>query len=56
LVVNGKTDIMVPTVNAFILQQRLPNAELIIYPDSGHGSIFQFPELFVRHAAAFLEG
>jgi pimeloyl-ACP methyl ester carboxylesterase len=56
LVVNGKTDIMVPTVNAFILQQRLPNAELIIYPDSGHGSIFQFPELFVRHAAPFLEG
>ena len=43
LVVNGKTDLMVPTVNSFILQQHLPDAELIIYPDSGHGGIFQFP-------------
>jgi len=56
LVVNGKTDMMVPTVNSFILQQRLPNAELIVYPDSGHGGIFQFADLFVRDAAAFLNG
>ena len=55
LVVNGKTDLMVPTVNSFILQQHLPNAELIIYPDSGHGGIFQFPARFVREATTFLD-
>jgi pimeloyl-ACP methyl ester carboxylesterase len=55
LVVNGKTDLMVPTVNSFILQQHLPDAELIIYPDSGHGAIFQFPARFVREATTFLD-
>jgi pimeloyl-ACP methyl ester carboxylesterase len=55
LVVNGKTDLMVPTVNSFILQQHLPDAELIIYPDSGHGGIFQFSTRFVREATTFLD-
>jgi pimeloyl-ACP methyl ester carboxylesterase len=54
LVVQGKTDVMVPTVNSYILQQHLPHAELIIYPDSGHGSIFQFAERFVSDATRFL--
>jgi len=56
LVVNGADDIMVPTINSFILQQYIPNATLIIYPDSGHGAIFQYPELFISHARLFLEG
>lgn len=56
LVVNGKHDLLVPTVNSYILQQHLPNATLIIYPDSGHGAIFQFSELFVREAQFFLNG
>ena len=55
LVVNGKTDIMVPTINSYILQQCLPNAELILYPDAGHGAIFQFPDLFVRDGRQFLD-
>jgi pimeloyl-ACP methyl ester carboxylesterase len=55
LVVNGKTDLMVPTVNSFIVQQHLPDAELIVYPDSGHGAIFQFPARFVREAITFLD-
>ncbi|MCP1213973.1 alpha/beta fold hydrolase [Acetobacter okinawensis] len=55
LIVNGHTDIMVPTVNSFILQQYIPDAQLIIYPDSGHGSLFQYPELFVSHSALFLD-
>ncbi|SEC98993.1 alpha/beta fold hydrolase [Bradyrhizobium erythrophlei] len=56
LVVNGNQDIMVPTVNSFTLSQHIPDAQLIIYPDSGHGSLFQFPELFVKHCRLFLDG
>jgi pimeloyl-ACP methyl ester carboxylesterase len=56
LVVNGHNDIMVPTINSFTLFQKIPNAQLIIYPDTGHGSIFQFPELFVMHGQIFLDG
>ena len=54
LVVNGSTDLIIYTVNSFILQQNLPNAQLIIYPDSAHGGHHQYPELFVRHASMFL--
>ena len=54
LVVNGHDDIMVPTVNSFILQQKLPDARLILFPDSGHGAHFQFPEEFAEAAARFL--
>jgi len=55
LVVNGQNDIMVPTINSFILQQHIPNATLILYPNSGHGTLFQYPELFVSHVLLFLE-
>src|ERR1700688_3408450 len=55
LVVNGHNDIMVPTVNSFKLSQNIPNAQLIIYPDAGHGALFQVPELFVAHAEMFLD-
>jgi pimeloyl-ACP methyl ester carboxylesterase len=54
LIVNGSTDVMVPTVNSYILQQNLPNAQLILYPDANHGSIFQYSELFVSQADQFL--
>ena len=54
LVVNGSTDVIIYTVNSFILQQHLPNAKLILYPDSAHGSLFQYPEMFVRDVAGFL--
>ncbi len=45
---------MVPTVNSFILQQKLPDAQLMLFPDSGHGSHFQFPEEFAEAAVRFL--
>jgi pimeloyl-ACP methyl ester carboxylesterase len=55
LVINGTDDIVIPTINSYILQQFLPSAELILYPDANHGSHFQYPELFVRHARIFLD-
>jgi pimeloyl-ACP methyl ester carboxylesterase len=54
LVVNGSADLIIYTVNSFILQQNLPNAQLILYPDSAHGSHHQYPGLFVRHVSMFL--
>jgi uncharacterized protein (DUF427 family)/pimeloyl-ACP methyl ester carboxylesterase len=54
LVVNGGTDVIVYSVNSFILQQNLPNAQLILYPDANHGSQYQYPELFVSHVSTFL--
>src|SRR6202166_2154878 len=54
LVVNGSNDIIMPTVNSFIMQQNMPNAQLIIYPDSNHGAHHMYPELFVRHVSMFL--
>jgi pimeloyl-ACP methyl ester carboxylesterase len=55
LVVNGSEDIVIATVNSYILQQHIPNASLILYPDSNHGSHFQYPELFTRHLKTFLD-
>ena len=54
LVVNGGNDVIIYAVNSFILQQHLPNAELILYPDANHGSQYQYPELFVDHVSMFL--
>jgi pimeloyl-ACP methyl ester carboxylesterase len=56
LVVNGTNDIVIPTINSYILQQFLPNAQLIIYPDANHGAHFQYPDLFVKHTRQFLDG
>lgn len=45
---------MIPVSNSYRLSENLPNAVLLTYPDSGHGSLFQFHQSFTRHAAAFL--
>jgi len=55
LIVNGSTDVIVYTVNSYILQQKLPDAQLILYPDSSHGSQYQYPRLFVPHVSMFLD-
>jgi len=54
LVVNGVHDEMIPVSNSYWLSANLPNAVLLTYPDSGHGSLFQFHDSFTRQAAAFL--
>ena len=54
LVANGSDDIMVPTVNSYLLAGHLPNAGLIIYPDSGHGFLFQYPHEFATEVNQFL--
>jgi len=55
LVANGDHDRMVPTHNSADLARRLPNAQLKIYPDAGHGGIFQYHAEFVPQALEFLD-
>lgn len=54
LVANGIHDEMIPVANSYWLSANLPNAVLLTYPDSGHGSLFQFHDSFSRQATAFL--
>jgi pimeloyl-ACP methyl ester carboxylesterase len=54
LVMNGESDRMVPTKNTVDLDRRLPNSQLVIYTDAGHGGVFQFHEDFVKRALEFL--
>ena len=54
LIANGDNDRMVPSALSNDLQRRIAGSDLIIYPDSGHGGVFQFHEQFAAKAAAFL--
>jgi len=54
LIMNGDSDKMVPTKNTVDLDRRLLNSQLVIYPDAGHGGVFQYHEDFVKRALAFL--
>jgi pimeloyl-ACP methyl ester carboxylesterase len=54
LIVNGVHNEMIAVRNSYWLSENLPNAVLLTYPDSGHGSLFQLHESFTRHSAAFL--
>lgn len=55
LIANGDNDRMVPSILSQDLHQRIKGSELIIYPDSGHGGIFQFHERFAPRAVQFLD-
>jgi pimeloyl-ACP methyl ester carboxylesterase len=55
LIANGDNDRMVPSVLSEDLHRRIAGSELIIYPDSGHGGIFQFHDQFAPRALEFLE-
>jgi pimeloyl-ACP methyl ester carboxylesterase len=54
LAINGESDKMVPTNNTVDLARRLPNSQLVLYPDAGHGGVFQFHQDFVKRALEFL--
>jgi pimeloyl-ACP methyl ester carboxylesterase len=55
LVAAGDRDRMIPTYQSFAISQALPNAKLVIYPDSAHGFLFQYPQTFGWEALQFLE-
>jgi len=55
LIANGDQDRMVPSSNSVELARRLPNARLKLYPDAGHGGVFQYHQEFVTEALEFLE-
>ena len=54
LVINGDSDKMVPTKNTIDLDRRLSNSQLVIYPDAGHGGVFQLHENFIKRVLEFL--
>jgi pimeloyl-ACP methyl ester carboxylesterase len=54
LAINGDSDKMVPSNNTVDLDRRLPNSQLVLYPDAGHGGVFQFHQDFVKRALEFL--
>jgi pimeloyl-ACP methyl ester carboxylesterase len=55
LVVSGSHDTMLPASNAYAMFKELSNAQLVLYPDSGHGALFQYHETFVSHIRTFLD-
>lgn len=54
LVANGSSDVMVHAYNSYAMWLRLPDARLILYPDSGHGFLFQYADAFGRAVNEFL--
>lgn len=55
LIAHGNKDVVVMPINAFLLAKHLPNAQLIMYPDSSHGAQSQHAELFLQHVKLFLQ-
>jgi pimeloyl-ACP methyl ester carboxylesterase len=54
LVANGVRDILLPTKNTYLIGERIPNAKVIVYPDSGHGFLYQYADEFSTEVNAFL--
>ncbi|WP_244114469.1 alpha/beta fold hydrolase [Burkholderia gladioli] len=55
LIISGSKDLIHYTSNSYKLEDNLPNAELIVYPDTNHGSFYQYPDLFLQEATTFLD-
>jgi pimeloyl-ACP methyl ester carboxylesterase len=54
LIVSGSADTMLPDSNAYFMFKHLSDAQLILYPDAGHGALFQYQRRFVDHVRLFL--
>ncbi len=55
LIVNGNNDVMLDSLNSYVMYQNMPNAKLVMYPDSGHGALFQYADQFVEDVTRFLQ-
>jgi pimeloyl-ACP methyl ester carboxylesterase len=56
LIVHGNKDVVIMPINAFLLAEHLPNAQLIMYPDASHAAFSQHAENFLENARLFLNG
>ena len=54
LIVNGDKDMQVPTENSYAMNEKIEGSKLLIYPNAGHGSIFQYADEFSKELLSFL--
>ena len=54
LIAQGENDFLVPVINAINMSNSIPGAQLIVYPDGGHGAIYQYHDKFIQAASDFL--
>lgn len=54
LIGNGAHDVMVPTVNSWVMFRQLPNSKLVLYPDAGHAFLFQYAKEYAQEVLRFL--
>ena len=55
LIANGDKDVVIPTSNSFVLFNKIPNAQLAIYPRAGHGFLNQYAAEFTANIREFLD-
>ncbi|KAH7316574.1 Alpha/Beta hydrolase protein [Stachybotrys elegans] len=58
LIANGSDDLLLPTSNSVTMWQKLShaNAQLHLYPNSGHGFLYQYAPQFAKLLNDFLDG
>ncbi|MGF6999826.1 alpha/beta fold hydrolase [Paraburkholderia sp. GAS32] len=52
---SSSCDIVAATIKSGIVLQHVPNAQLIVYPNSGHAAHYKYPELFLKRSKLFLD-